>query len=173
MSIKILNKFHTLASWYYYLRLGMQSILQGKPGASNRVSVVRQQFKTNCFVCLCSNRGDFISYIDSLQYHSFGLRTLPFVAIVPNVANLWGDTMSLLNPLNIIQQLILHVNSDTIQLPSYYSNIFLTSLVYCVTQLLILQGFWDLYLSDESHACNLIDEVKSTSNLNYFILSNT
>ena len=35
-----------------------------------------------------------------------------------------GDTMSLLNPLNIIQQLILHVNSDTIQLPSHYSNIF-------------------------------------------------
>ena len=51
----------------------MQSILQGKPGPSYKASVVRQQFKTKYLVCLCNNKADFISYIDSLQYHSFVL----------------------------------------------------------------------------------------------------
>ena len=121
MTINIHNKFHTLASGYY-LRLGMQSILQGTPGPTNKMSVVREQFKTKCLVCLCNNRGDFISYIDSLQYHSFGLWTLPFPALVPNVANLWGDAISLLNLFNIIQQLFLPSRISRISLPSRISS---------------------------------------------------
>ena len=117
MTIKIHSKFHTLVSGYY-LTLAMLSILQGNPDQVTKCPYYAKNSIPNALSVSAVIKATSY-HIDSLQYHSFGLWTLPFLAMVPNVANLWGDTMSLLNPLNIIQQLILCVNSHTIQLPSH------------------------------------------------------